>query len=317
MKAAAWIMGALGLGGLAYVATREPAKEPAKDPTKDPPTKEPTKGDVPVEPWTPTPYEKYSRGPYTIDLTGLANGVRWRVFLTKRLQDEGPETEAAKDALKIYASVELTEYEARAGANAFVDSLMISNPMPPKPQPDGDAAPAPDSILRYGLRMSDCRSVVVEDLPVWVAWSAPKLRAAAVSMDPADAVGEVFGLAFPDCQLDIATLEIHGVPVVARIQRVSETLEAIREGKAFAQTHPLDPAAVEVAAARLVGRELGQHAPPAFPHRGWIVRLAPEVGGGGWGWTIERPGQAPSSEIGASTMAGAIQAAKAKIVELG
>lgn len=146
----AWILGAAGIGTVVLAAGAGAAAGSGSSGTGG--GDAPGGGQVPEgggpEP-TAEPYDEYARGPYTIDLTALSSGVRWRVYATA----EHPATEDEKDAVMFGAGIEASDEDARVAANAYVDVLGVlpvepyptppkPRPMPPKPQPDPPGAGA-------------------------------------------------------------------------------------------------------------------------------------------------------------------------------
>jgi hypothetical protein len=130
-----WLLGAAGVGTVVLAAGAGEAAEDGSSGTGGGAGGEGRGG---VE-----PYNEYARGPYTIDLTALATGIRWRVYATS----EHPATEDEKDAVMFGAGTEASDADARVAANAFADALGVlpvepyplpplPHPLPPKPQPD-------------------------------------------------------------------------------------------------------------------------------------------------------------------------------------
>ena len=295
-----WLIGLAAVGAGAAVLSSADKPKPSNSPGEPPKA-----GPTPTpEPWIPEPYLSYPRGSYTIDLTGLSTGVRWRVFRTSAWQSAT--SLAAKDLVKIAAGIEEIEDEARAAADAFVDVL----PVLPVPQPtepmDGSAAPPPPGVASHGAKLIDCGVLVVDDLITWVAWASPRLAKAAATMGPGDVVASLFSEAWPECVLskDI-TIEGSapvpggsGVTIEDTIAEVAPTLQAVREGKVFPQVDPFAPSPIEQAAAALVGMDLGAQKAPAFAHRGWVVEIRSL--GKAWRWKIRRPDVAVALRRGVS-----------------
>lgn len=293
-----------------------------------PPTPSPTPtGDLPVEPrpshpFDPVPYESYPRGPYTIDLTGLSTGVRWRVYLTAA----NPPTEAAKNTVAVGSNVELSDEDARVAAEAFVDALMVEPeepelPLPPMPTPDGadgGAVPAPTVppfpapprpgalvatrpgglaastpvVQKHGLNVSeDCTRIEVDSVVTWIAWAEPWVRDRVAWMPRQKLVEGLLAVSFPGCSWDLARVKLSdGRPLVDTLAAVDvEYFAKARAGVAWPEQEAWEPLPLERAVAELVGAVAPPVAPPEFAFLGYHVEIVEK--GEDWGWYGWRRGK--------------------------
>ncbi|MCH9680370.1 MAG: hypothetical protein K0V04_02965 [Deltaproteobacteria bacterium] len=239
------------------------------------------------------PYDSYTRGPFTIDLSGLSTGIRWRAFATEDLVGAKP-----ADDIALGRGVQPSADEAKLAAEAFVDAL------PPPDSVGGDT-------VRHGLRVSAaCDEITVDDAVQWVAWAAPRLAARAHDTAPGDLVGEVFVEAFPDCDWSLDGLMSGGAPMVERIEGAA-VLGSVHSGAAVPLFPEGTPNPFEHAAAGLVGAVAPQHGPPRFAYNGHVVTVGahPAVG---WKWRVWAAGRAgaPKWSGGHPTAGGAAAAAR-------
>lgn len=302
------------------------------------PDPEPTKPgtDAPPPVWTPTPYAEYERGPYTIDLTGLATGVRWRVYATAAK----PQTEAAKDLIKFGANVEVSDEEARVAANAFVDALGVlpvePYPVPPKPVPDPPegmesqgsseppktASPLQSSgggggggsatlvihetkVQAHGLEISDdCHQLEVDDIVAWVAWAEPWIRARVASTPRGELVLGLLEESFPECTWDLNHVSVQGGrPLLDTLAEVDAKYFAkARAGETWSEASALEPLPLERAVAELVGGVVPAIVPPEFAYRGYHVEV--DKAGAGWHWRAWWRGKSEGEPDFAGTASG-------------
>ena len=299
------------------------------------------------DPWVPLPYDSYERGPYSIDLTGLSTGVRWRVWATAA----APNTDAAKDTVKLGADVEQTDEDARLAANTFVDHLGVlpvePYPLPPKPTPDGvtgpDGNPAPVPPVSptpfvmtkpatlvastpdkqaHGLNVSaDCTTITVDSIVSWIAWAEPWVRQRVKTMSRTALVQGLLEATFPDCAWNLDAVTVVGgrrlLMTLAEVDQRFFTKE--RAGTPWPGSTPFEPLPLERAVAELVGSVAPPIAIPEFAHRGYHVDLEPTAHG--WRWAAWRRGKhpgAPDFTGGPEPTAGmAVLAAKTTITTLG
>ncbi len=258
-------------------------------------------GDTPEPEWLPEPYEAYARGPYTIDLTGLSTGVRWRVFETAMR----PAPEIERDAAKLGAGVELDDDEARVAANAFVDALaklpVEPFPVPPKPTPtppggpDGSVGPMPPSpphgfgeaaafpiaskapqVQGHGLNVYDgCTRLEIDDVVSWIAWAEPWVRKRVATTSARELAEGLLQVTFPDCTWDLAAIRVgNGRWLADRLVVVEAAyFEPARTGVAWVQASPWEPLPLERAVAELLNVRAPTTAPPEFAYLGYHVEL--------------------------------------------
>lgn len=297
-------LGALAaVGTVAVVATRSrgaTSDKPADDrrvpkPTPDPP---------PVEPQTPLPYEAMMEDAgggqwWLADLTGLSNGVRWRIWKTQLpasivsspadlLNWIQADNQEDINAATLANGLEGSDPEARARIEAELLALLNVTP-------DGSAAPplVAQPIEIHGVRLAaDCLQLQVTDLATWVAWASPWLASRAKSHPNANTlVRDLLATAFEGmgCPIEVDQITVGGTPL--------PTLVAAADAIAFANARAgyasvassTSATPMELAAAKLVDRSLGVQGPPSFPYRGWAVYLAPQ--GNGWRWQAWRRGK--------------------------
>lgn len=266
-------------------------KGPGGHPLPPTPTPDPSNGPV-VE-----PYETYTRGPFTVDITGLSTGNLWRVFPTDQYPDAEP-----REGMQIGSGIEEAYEDAKTAANAFIDSL------------EAPEASTGDRIL-HGLRVSaSCDSVEVHDVVEWVAWASPRVRSRAHAMGIADLAEDIFSEAFPECGWTLDGLTAGGQPMEARLGEAdSQGLQLVRGG------HPVPlgvagaPDIFEQAAAALVGATAPDHAKPRFAYRGHIVTVSPDPSG--WAWRVWPSGRAgpPTWSGKHATAPGAAAAARSAV----
>ncbi|MCX4240189.1 hypothetical protein [Paraliomyxa miuraensis] len=288
--------------------TPEPGSTP--EPTEPKPT-----GPKPTEPWLPKPYDEYTRGPYTIDLTGLSTGIRWRVYATAA----NPATEAAKDTVKLGAGIEQSDEDARVAANAYVDELGLLPvepfPLPPKPQPDPpgaeaglegmapEAGPAPGPLFvkgngdvgfevgssamvqRHGLNVwDDCTRITVDSIVSWIAWAESWIRNRVRTTPRVKLVQGLLEASFPGCSWDLARVRVaNGRSLLQQLAVVDAKYFApVRAGKPWPPLSPWEPLLLERAVAELVGEKAPPVVPPEFPYLGYHVEV--EETPVGWVW---------------------------------
>jgi hypothetical protein len=257
-----------------------------------------TGGDGPAI-WVPEPYDQYEFGSYTIDLTALGNGVRWRAWETKT----APKNETERDAFKIGAGLKDTEDEARTAAEAYLNALVTAkvHPMPPKPTPDAAAAPdgvARAGVERHGLRIWD-GTINVVDRAAWIAWAEPYLRAQVKNLGGPELVRSLFAASFPELgqgfELDELRIETGISPASTVLKQLAvvdaKYLEPARRGQASASTSQDEPARLEKAAAEIVGVQAPTAAARSWTFRGYQVEVNP-VTGRNWSWKAWRRGRA-------------------------
>ncbi|MCH9685884.1 MAG: hypothetical protein K0V04_30905 [Deltaproteobacteria bacterium] len=312
-----WLFGA-GAGALVLSGAGRKASDDGDPKTDDPDTR-PTPptggsegGNTPEPEWLPEPYETYPRGPYTVDLTGLSSGIRWRVFETATR----PTIETGRDAAKLGAGIGASDAEARVAANAFIDALgalpVEPFPLPPKPTPDppggldGAVLPVPPppsqpgglggmarfpvtakppQYQRHGLNIYDnCTRIEVDDLISWIAWAEPFVRERIVGTNGEELVMALLRTAFPKCSWDLANILVMGG---RRLQDRIATIEdkyfaAFRVGHPSIQASPWEPLPLERAVAELLNVRAPTIAPPEFAYRGYHVEL--DQVDGQWVW---------------------------------
>lgn len=312
------------------VSRREDDDEGGKVPTPSPPK--------PAPPDTPMPYEAVAveipglNGTYWIaDLTGLSNGVRWRVYQIPGLNIIGVDATSPaavlawvhaqdQEAINEIASgkgLEPSDPEARKAVEAFL------NKMDGAPAgPDGAPAPnpSPGSVERHGIRLNaGCTELMATDPATWVAWAYPWLLARVPSQpEPRVLVRDLLSVAFANlakCPIDVKTITVEGKPLGELIAQADAiAFKSMREGKLTASVAG-EPTPIERAAATLVGATLHTQGPPSFPFRGYAVYMAPTDQG--WRWeAYERgkDGQPPNLSGFNTQQAGALAQARQQIV---
>ncbi len=345
-----WVLGA-GAGALMLsgAGRKDDGKTDEPSPSGTPPAGGGEGGNTPEPepPWVPEPYESYARGPYTVDLTGLSSGIRWRVFETTTR----PAVETGRDESKLGSGLGADDEEARIAANAFIDALgtlpVEPFPLPPTPTPDppdglgggvapppptpgglgGMAhfplAPTPPQMQAHGLNVYDgCTRLEVDDIVSWIAWAEPWVRARLASMEPKPMVRALLGIAFPSCNWD---LEVIGVAGGNRLHDQLLLVEhkyfvPARAGVAWPQASPWEPLPLERAVAELLGVQAPAIAPPEFAFRGYHVELD-QVGEGQWVWRAWKRGKdGGGAELGggpSGTWQAAATGAKVSIAQAG
>jgi hypothetical protein len=278
-------------------------------------------GDAPA----PTPYDEYTRGPYTIDLTALSTGVRWRTYATA----EHPATEAEKDAIELGVGIEVSDEDARVAANAYVDALGVlpvePYPLPPKPQPDPpageagldgtispEAGPGPlyakpiaeggpgvgsstgssARIQRHGLDVWDgCTRIAVDDLVSWIAWAESWIRGRVATTPRAALVQGLLEASFPGCTWNLGKVQVaNGRSLLAQLAVVDAKYFApVRAGKPWPPQSPWEPLPLERAVAELVGEKAPPVVPPEFAYLGYHVEV--DATPAGWVWRAWRRGK--------------------------
>ncbi|MCH9682875.1 MAG: hypothetical protein K0V04_15670 [Deltaproteobacteria bacterium] len=351
-----WLLGA-GAGAVVLAsATRKDDGEGDADPLS-PGGDEADDQDKPVEPprpsgggeggdtptpapaWLPTPYEAYERGPYTIDLTGLSTGVRWRAFETTKR----PALEVERDAAKLWVGVELDDEEARVAANAFVDALATLPvepfPVPPKPMPmppdgsDGGVGPMPPSpphgfggaaalpiatkapeVQGHGLNVyDDCARIEVEDVVSWIAWAEPWVRERVATMSGKELAQGLLQATFPECTWDLAAIRVgNGRWLADRLAVVEAAyFEPARAGVAWVKASPWEPLPLERAVAELLNVRAPTVGPPEFAFLEYHVKL--DQVGDQWPWRAWSRGKHLS---GADLSGGPVESWEAAVVEV-
>ncbi|MCX4239642.1 hypothetical protein [Paraliomyxa miuraensis] len=304
--------------------TPEPGGGPTLTPTEPKPA-----GPKPAQPWFPKPYDEYTRGPYTIDLTGLSTGVRWRVYATA----EHPATETEKDAVKLGAGIEESDEDARVAANAYVDALGVLPvepffPMPPKPQPDPpgaeaglegmappEAGPAPGPLYvkgngdvgfeaspstaslptmvqRHGLNVwDDCTRITVDSIVSWIAWAESWIRNRVRTTPRVRLVQGLLEASFPGCTWDLARVRVaNGRSLLQQLAVVDAKYFApVRAGKPSPPQSPWEPLPLERAVAELVGEKAPPVVPPELAYLGYHVDVGETPAG--WIWKAWRRGK--------------------------
>ncbi|MCX4244224.1 hypothetical protein [Paraliomyxa miuraensis] len=335
-----WLMGAAGIGTVAFAAGGSAstaanggssngggsssggsdAPAPGGGETPAPggggtpkPTEPKPAGPKPTEPWLPKPYDEYTRGPYTIDLTGLSTGIRWRVHATA----EHPATEAEKDAVKLGAGIEESDDDSRVAANAYVDALGVLPvepflPMPPKPQPDPpgaeaglegvtppEAGPGPGPLYvkgngdvgfevgssngssplmarRHGLNVwDDCTRITVDSIVSWIAWAESWIRNRVRTTSRVRLVQGLLEASFPGCTWNLAKVRVaNGRSLLQQLAVVDAKYFApVRAGKPWPPQSPWEPLPLERAVAELVGERAPPVVPPEFAYLGYHVEV--------------------------------------------
>ncbi|MCH9686033.1 MAG: hypothetical protein K0V04_31650 [Deltaproteobacteria bacterium] len=308
-------------------------------PVESPPAGGAEGGDTPTTTWLPTPYETYERGPYTIDLTGLSTGIRWRAFdTTKR-----PALESERDPAKLGVGVELDDDEARVAANAFVDALATLPvepfPVPPKPTPmppdgpDGGAGPMPPApppgfgeasafplatkapqMQGHGLNVYDgCTRIEVDDLVSWIAWAEPWVRERVATMSAKELALGLLQETFPECSWDLAAIRVgNGRWFADRLAVVEAAyFEPARNGVAWVQASPWEPLPLERAVAELLNVRAPTIGPPEFAYLGYHVEL--EQVGDQWMWRAWWRGK---HQTGAEFSGGPVESWEAAAVQV-
>lgn len=220
------------------------------------------------------PYETYTYGPYTVDLTGLSTGNLWRVFPT----DQYPAAEP-REGMQIGSGIEEAYDDAKTAANAFIDSIGA---------PEGST----NARMMHGLRVSEsCDSIEVVDVVDWVAWASPRVKSRAHSMNINALAKDLFIEVFPECDWTLGSLTSGGQPIATRLEEAdSPGLQLVRDGQPVPLQVGGGPDIFERAAAALVGATAPDHDKPRFAYRGHIVTVSPDPAG--WAWRVWPSGRA-------------------------
>ena len=267
-------------------------------------------GGEPVDSWTPEPYDRYHYKGYTVDLTTLSNGVRWRVWASTQ-----PPTDEPAASQVIHAQIQSTEEDAKIAANAFIDALLdeddaVVSPHVPVPTPDppleGEGAgglwtpvPEPPKYVvadvsgMFGeqgpgiFASKDCKQIWISNAVDWVAWASPKILHRK-EMDPLELTTMLLSEALPGCDFDFEEVTIAGSkPLLDQIAAADDAvLEKFRDGVNIA-TVASEAAPAEIAAALLMGLDPIPHRRPAFPYRGHHVTIN-KISNTGWRWKAWR-----------------------------
>lgn len=314
--------------------SEEPESDGPVEPESDGPIVEPEQGDLPI------PYEAYTDAQFTIDLTGLSNGIRYRIWRTA----EEPQTEQEKDIVSMEKGIAVDDEEARFSAATWV-AAFNENPLPPFPEPDGQGAPAgpppngendglvPEALVMppvsdlpqtgggNGLQIrGDCRAVTVGDVVAWAAWATPIIQLRYQTLSGPELMQQLLNAGLPECDWDLTEIRLaDDVPAMQQAEYVEETFLAPMRAGQNLQDEPDKWSSVEQIAALLFGAEPGRVAPYEFPYIGYHVELSGSDGlGWSWAaWPLGKSAGIPSfaSEVSQPSWEDAVADAKTKLTE--